>query len=861
MRRHCLSLLALCFPLACPCAQENVFSPRADQGAVVRDGDARFCVLTSRLIRLEWAPGGNFEDRASFVFLNRTLPVPRFTVERNNGSLVIRTDSLLLRYRTGSGHFTAKNLGIDFKLGGATRMWHPDMPDTANLRGTTRTLDGVQGSIDLEPGLLSRDGWTVVDDSQRPLLDGSDWSWVLPRDTKEKQDWYFFGYGHDYRSALGDFVRVAGRIPLPPRFAFGTWWSRYWAYTDAEFRDLVEEFENYRVPLDVLVIDMDWHLTFTMRWSKEVLDQAGQRLGWTGYTWDKTYFPDPMGFLAWCHARGLKTTLNIHPASGIQPHEDSYPAMAKAMGIDPATKKYVPFDITDKKFATNYMNIVMHGLEKQGIDFFWLDWQQWATTAIPGVTPTWWLNYVFFTDMEREGRARPLLFHRWGGLGNHRYQIGFSGDVVSVWPSLAFQPYFTATAANVGFGYWSHDIGGHMPGVVSPELYTRWIQFGVFSPILRTHTTKNPDAERRIWAYPTDDFVRMRDAFVRRYALIPYLYSSARKTYETGVSIVHPLYYDYPEMAEAYAQKDEYLFGDAMLVSPVSRPILRDSMLVPKTVWLPPGEWYEWDTGTRLTGGTTLTRCFSLDEIPVYLRAGAVIPMQPPMKNSSERAADPLILAIAPGDTGSTEVYEDEGNTVGYKRDRCARTPVSQKMDGGSQRIVTIGPVRGTYPGMVASRSYEVKLLGSLLPRKIEVNGKTLTRVREGSAEGWWYGGDRATVSILTPRIPTNAEMRIVVQEDQSPALFAVLNGLPGKVARLKRVMPLLNRLWPKEWSPESLVQGAQTGNVLSIDPGRIHEELGSFGARWQNIVNEVKALAIPDSVRTRVLNHLQAGY
>jgi len=136
--------------------------------------------------------------------------------------------------------------------------------------------------------------------------------------------------------------------------------------------------------------------------------------------------------------------------------------MATAMGIDPATKKYVPFDITDKKFAINYMNLVLHPLEKQGIDFWWLDWQQEPTTKMPGVTPTWWLNYVHFTDQQREGK-RPLLFHRWGGLGNHRYQIGFSGDSISVWDSLAFQPWFTATAANVGYAYWSHDIAATCP--------------------------------------------------------------------------------------------------------------------------------------------------------------------------------------------------------------------------------------------------------------------------------------------------------------------------------------------------------------------------------------------------------------
>ena len=178
-----------------------------------------------------------------------------------------------------------------------------------------------------------------------------------------------------------------------------------------------------------------------------------------------------------------------------------------------------------------------------------------------GREPTLWLNYLHFTDQEREGK-RPLLFHRWGGLGNHRYQIGFSGDTISVWPSLAFQPWFTATAANVGYAYWSHDIGGHMPGVVDPELYTRWVEFGAFSPVLRTHTTKNPDSERRIWAYPEPYSSILRTTFQLRYQMEPYVYTEARRTYDTGVAFLHPLYYDWPEADEAYSSKGEYVFGE-----------------------------------------------------------------------------------------------------------------------------------------------------------------------------------------------------------------------------------------------------------------------------------------------------------
>ena len=490
---------------------------------------------------MEWAADGRFEDHASFVFVNRLLPVPKFTTARDGDRITIHTEALELTYNataTPDGKFSPEDLAIAFMLDGKQISWHPGMADTGNLQGTTRTLDGALGDKTREPigpGLISRDGWVLVDDSTGPLFDSDDfrfqdgeksaWPWVQLRQAGERQDLYFFGYGHDYKQSLSDYVRVAGRIPLPPRFAFGVWWSRYWAYSDQELDDLVRGFHENDAPLDVLVIDMDWHLNQVQLEAMHQTDQSGHNLGWSGYTWNPLLFPDPKTFLTHIHQEGLKATLNLHPASGVQPWEAAYPAMAKAMDIDPASGNYVPFDITNKKFATNYMDLLHHPLEHQGIDFWWLDWQQEPSTKIEGVSPTWWLNYVHFTDQEREGK-RPLLFHRWGGLGNHRYEIGFSGDTISAWPSLAFQPWFTSTAANVGYAYWSHDIGGHIPGVVDPEMYTRWIQFGAFSPILRTHTTKNPDAERRIWAYPEPYSSIMRDTMHLRYCL---LYTSGHR--------------------------------------------------------------------------------------------------------------------------------------------------------------------------------------------------------------------------------------------------------------------------------------------------------------------------------------------
>ena len=211
-------LLAVLFLLVAPplARAEQKWDPVADPKAVVVDGAARFTVLTPRLVRMEWAADGQFEDHASLVFVNRRLPVPDFKTTREGGWLVLRTGQLTVRYKRAAGAFTKANLRAEFDVNGRTVSWTPGMEDKGNLQGTIRTLDGVQGSTPLGAGLISRDGWVVVDDSERPLFDNSDWPWVMERPKGQRQDLYLFAHGHDYKRALYDYTLVAGRIPLPP---------------------------------------------------------------------------------------------------------------------------------------------------------------------------------------------------------------------------------------------------------------------------------------------------------------------------------------------------------------------------------------------------------------------------------------------------------------------------------------------------------------------------------------------------------------------------------------------------------------------------------------------------------------------
>ena len=826
------------------------YNPVADPHAVVTIGRARFTVLTPQLVRMEWSADGTFEDHASFVFLNRRLPVPAFTKSIKSGSeLTLTTSALTLHYTpSGNGRFNPGNLSISLTVDGRHVTWHPGDVDPENLLGTTRTLDGALGSKTKEPigkGLVSRSGWALVDDSTRPLFDSADfsfkegekspWPWVMERPASEQPgqyiDWYFLGYGHDYKGALGDYVKVAGRIPLPPRFAFGAWWSRYWAYSDQEILDIVNGFHQNSTPLDVFVIDMDWHINHEQLAAKGDVDRSGESLGWTGYTWNKLLFPDPDAFLKRLHSNHLETSLNLHPASGIQPWEAAYPAMARAMGIDPVSKTYIPFDPTNKKWAANYFGIVLHPLEKQGINFWWLDWQQEPDTRLAGVNNTWWLNYLHFTDQEREGK-RPLLFHRWGGLGNHRYQIGFSGDSFSVWPSLAFQPWFTATAANVGYAYWSHDIGGHMPGAVEPELFTRWVQFGAFSPILRTHTTKNPESERRIWAYPEPYSAILRSAFQLRYALQPYIYTEARSTYDTGVAFFRPLYYDWPEADEAYTSKDEYLFGGQMIVSPVVTAADKVTGLSTQKVWLPRGEWIERPTGKHFTGPITVERSFSIDQVPVYLKAGAIVPMQPPMLYTGEKPVDPLIVNVwplAPGTKSSYSVYEDSGVAEQYQHGVFTRTPITAEQTGDTLRV-EIGPVQGHFSGMLTKRAFELRLHADWPPASVTVNGSPIPQESTARGAGWSYEGN--TLTTVIPIATRGTAEKVVIEVHRAVGLTAKrgeLDGFAGAMTRLRGAYDAMHTTWPVSDPPVELIDAMQSGDRLGYHPERAVEEIAHF--------------------------------
>ena len=845
MTRRLLAVFILCcISLASMAATEKVNDPKADDAAVVVAGNARFTVLTPQMIRMEWSEDGVFEDRATLTFVNRKLDVPQFKVKRSSGKVTIKTSAVTVTYKI-TGRFTDDNLKAEFKMGDKKVLWMPSFEDTLNLMGTTRTLDKCDGNKlgrePMEKGLLSRSGWAVVDDSRRHILTPveSHWKeWVECRPEGDRQDLYLFAYGHDYKQALADYSKVAGRSPMPPKYTFGYWWSRYWQYSDNEFRDLVANIRSVGIPIDVLIVDMDWHETWGLRKKNSPKDEYGQRIGWTGYTWQKELFPSPKNFLEWTEKEELKVALNLHPASGIQPYESVYEEFTKEYGWNEPGKP-VPFHMDEQKWADSYIKTVLAPMEDMGVDFWWLDWQQWMISKFtPELSNTFWLNHTFFTHaQERDPSIRPFIYHRWGGLGSHRYQLAFSGDTYATWQTLAFLPWFTSTASNVNYGYWGHDIGGHMfhsnVKETDPELYTRWLQYGVFTPIFKTHSTKDQKIVRYPWAFP-DHVFHMRDAIRLRYDLVPYIYNASRENYDTGVAMCRPMYYDYPELDKAYSSPEQFMFGNDILATAVVQPVDKVTGLAKRSIWFPEGAWYDFATGAMYEGDACKELQYTIAENPWFAKAGSIIPMNPSDIDNLQKDCGKLVLTFVPGGDGELRLYEDDGLSQDYMNGG-AWTNVEKKTEGNVVKIC-VAAREGTYAGALESRAFELRLPAMYPPVSVKVNGEEVSYMRFAEGTCWTYDGYTLAPVIYVAQQSCASDLEVeLVFDEYAMTAQKQLYGLSGV---FKRAVALTGEFKFEQGKSDSYLmlpveylKVAQCPNFILEDPFKIAEFIEEYKA------------------------------
>lgn len=661
---------------------------------IVKGNTYRFTVITNSLIRVEESSNGQFEDRPTTAILNRDFASPEPEVLKNHNGHVVEIITPAFHLYYDGGQFSPENLYADIKVAQALHVsrWYfgnKNAEGTNNLKGTARTLDRADGPIDLEDGIMSKDGYSYLDDSNSFIYDEKEDKYI-PR-SQDQVDGYLFTYGHNYQEELKDFYSLTGKTPLIPRFALGNWWSRYHPYSQEEYMELIKKFETKKIPINVSVIDTDWH-------REDIPAKYGSP--WTGFSWNKDLFPDHVRLLKWLHEHNKHVSLNIHPADGIRAFEDQYSLVAKDLDLDTKNEEPAAFDLANAKFRNAYFKDVLHPLEKEGIDFWWIDWQQGFSKSKSSLDPLWLLNHYQYEDIKKEKPYAALILSRYAGVGSHRYPLGFSGDTVISWKSLDFQPYFTITAANIGYTWWSHDIGGHMRGSYDGELSTRWLQFGVFSPINRLHSSNNLFSGKEPWNFRLD-YEKSQEKFLRlRAELVPFLDTANYQTAENSVPIVKPLYYEYPEKNEAYQIKNEYIFSSNMLVSPITQPHDSATQLGHSKTWLPEGQWVDYFTHLVYEGNTVLKTYRSINEMPVFVRKGSLIVTNPNYMEDIDHLPETLKVTVFPGQNCDYTLVE-------HQEGRIAKTKFSWNENQGK----LTWKVTGDKEIVPADREIEVKVV------------------------------------------------------------------------------------------------------------------------------------------------------
>lgn len=611
---------------------------RANDAQIYFTDKLRITILTPLLIRVE--KSDNFTDLASQSVWFRRFECEKATVNETGNTV---------KFETSQAVFTIKgNKPVSVFLKSSKKKLF--FSKQKNLKGTYRTLDGTFGKIPLDDGLITKEGAYLYDDSKTLLLDEG--GHFIKRNGKQK-DFYAFAYGRNYRETIKAFYKISSSTPLVPRFALGVWWSRYHAYTQSEYLELMDKFEKRNIPLTVATIDMDWH------WVKDIDKKFNVKYGgWTGYSWNKELFPDYKDFLKKLKEKNLHITLNLHPADGVHTYEDMYEDFAKAVGD--SSKKDLPFKCSNDDYWNAYFDILHKPYEKDGVDFWWIDWQQGKKSDADGLDPLNALNHYHFLDNAQNGEL-PLILSRYAGFGSHRYPLGFSGDTAISWKVFDFQPYFTINATNSAYTWWSHDIGGHHFGKRDDELYLRWIQFGVFSPILRLHSTASQLLGKEPWKYRRDICENAQKWLRLRHRLIPYIYTMDYRTHKDGVALCEPMYYSYPNDENSFKCKNQYMFGSELIVCPITKKADKETNFGSVKAWIPDGTYTDIFTLQKYKGNQIITLNRELYDIPVLAKEGAIIPLSNDGKNSCANPRELEVLVFKGNNTFT--LYEDNGKT------------------------------------------------------------------------------------------------------------------------------------------------------------------------------------------------------
>ena len=736
---------APCPPAALP---SNV--QQTAQGLIVQlpgGGTEAVRVRGDRILQVSYVASGALPTRQSLSVTASWPTAPAFTVTSSGTGVVLRTARLAATIDTTTG--LVSYVGADgrpltaelSKTLGPSPSTAPGVQKQVDTTFSSPASEGLFGLGQQQSGWLDNKGRQVTLDQFNtaqaggstavPVLVSSrgyglmwdtysrahfygdadaDTAYRFSAESDNMVDYYFF-YGPDLDSVVGGYRTATGPAPMFPLWSYGLFQSKDHYGSQDEILSVANAYRSNKIPLDAIV--QDWQYWAPAPWGSHVMDPAR--------------YPDPAAMIDQLHAENVHTMISVWPK--FDPGSANYDQLNAAGCFYQDARDGSTYGNYYDAYSANCRSIYWSQIQqelfsKYGWDALWLDASEWeapagarayVTTADgPGVTyynayPLEHTRAVYEGQRAVAGNTkRVFTLTRSAYAGQQRYgAASWSGDTGASFGVFAKQVTAGLNFSLSGIPYWTEDIGGYYPpsdwsSPAGNELFTRWFEKGVFDPVFRIHGQGSRELYGSQWSAPTKAALLAADQL--RYRLMPYLYSLAGLVTRNNYTIMRPLVMDFPADTNVYNLTDEYMFGPSLLVAPVTA-----AGATSRPVYLPAGLWYDFWTGRPVTGGQTITAAAPYDHIPVYVRAGSVLPLGPANAQYAAQAVQPNEIRVYPGADGRLNLYSDAGDTYAYAAGASQTIPLTYRNGG---RTLTIGASAGTYPGAPATRNLRVVFVG-----------------------------------------------------------------------------------------------------------------------------------------------------
>ena len=652
-----------------------------NQKNIVRGDKYRFSILSPRLIRIEYNKDNIFEDRATSLVVKRNFGDVSFTTSQTDLTLTIITEYFTLTY-IKSSPITSKNLKV--VINGTDREWYPGHKEIRNLGSINYSLEYLDNNLKLDKGLYSFDGFSLLDDSHNFIIEND---MFLPRDNTTV-DLYLFVYNNDLGLCLQDYFNLTGYPPMIPRYALGSWWYKNDPYNMYDIDDLIKKFNDNHIPISVFLLGNKWHNTTE------------------NFSYDRSLF-DQNILYKYYQSKKQKFGLTINPELPIYQNDPLYNSF---QGVLNNYHNYLSFIPLNNNTISAYLNTVVNNLKSTGINLFNIDYYNEADKQ--GLFLLNHYHYVI-ANLNELG----IILSRNPGIAPHRYPIIYSGRTKVSWDTLKVLPTYNNSAANLGISWHAHAIGGYYGGIEDDELYLRYIQFGVFNPILILAGDTGKYYKREPWKWNQINLSVIREYMQLRNKLIPYIYNEGYTYHQYGVPIIQPLYYKYPKIYDEPNYVNQYFFGSKIMISPIVKQKNHEMNRVVQRIFIPNGIWYDYTSGKKFAGNKYYVNFYKDEDYPIFVKEGSIIPMSLDDTTDVPKNMEIQIFPAENGLYGSYELYEDDGISLNRNQNYLITKMNLDKVDNGYK--FTMKRKDGNFN--ISNRNYLLRFRNMKSPSKVIV--------------------------------------------------------------------------------------------------------------------------------------------